>query len=172
MYTDEKDPLLIYSVNENERIVFETSRSKMMTANKMDIDAQHLLSNECCFFDRKVKRCKKFVTLTASVYHPMLQKQLPLSTMECKSEDSANIERFWNNFNKAFKDVTKTDKKFSTVGWITDMAAANFNGLQLIYGEDVLHKIKGCKFHFRQSINRHASKCCDQERFKVRLLLK
>ena len=156
MYTDEKDPLLIYSVNENEQIVFKMMLSKVMIANEMGMDAQHLLSNEYCFFDGKVKRCKNFVTLTASVYHPILQKQLPLTTMECKSEDSANIGRFWNNFNKAFKDVTKTDKNFSPVGWITDMTTANFNGLQLIYGEDVLHKIKGCEFHFRQSISHHA----------------
>ena len=88
--------------------------------------------------------------------------------MGCKSEDSANIGRFWNNFSKAVEDVTKTDKRFSPVGWITDMAATNFNGLQLIYSEDVLHKIKGCEFHFRQSINRHASKCSDQERLKVK----
>ena len=78
----------------------------------------------------------------------MLQKQLPLAMMECRSEDSANIGRFWNNFNKAFKDITKTDKKFSPVGWITDMATVNFNGLQLIYREDLLHKIKGCELHF------------------------
>ena len=156
MYTDEKDPLLIYSVNENEQIVFKMMLSKVMIANEMGMDAQHLLSNEYCFFDGKVKRCKNFVTLTASVYHPILQKQLPLATMECKSEDSANIGRFWNNFNKAFKDVTKTDKNFSPIGWITDMTTANFNGLQLIYGEDVLHKIKGCEFHFRQSISHHA----------------
>ena len=76
IYTDEKDPLLIYSVNENEQIVFKTSCSKMM------MDAQHFLSNEYCFFDRKLNRCKNFVTLTASIYHPMLQKQLPLPTME------------------------------------------------------------------------------------------
>ena len=82
IYTDEKDPLLIYSVNENEQIVFKTSCSKMMIANEMNMDAQHLLSNEYCFFDRKLNRCKNFVTLTASIYHPMLQKQLPLATME------------------------------------------------------------------------------------------
>ena len=69
----------------------------------------------------------------------MLQKQLPLATMECKSEDSANIGRFWTNFNKAFKYATKTDKKVCPVGWITDMATENFNGLQPIYGENVLH---------------------------------
>ena len=82
-------------------------------------------------------------------------------------EDSANIGRFWNNFSKAFKNVTKTDKKFSPIGWITDMATANFNDLQLIYGEYVLHKIKGCEFHFCQSINHHTSKCSNQERFKI-----
>ena len=52
--------------------------------------------------------------------------------------------------NKAFKDVTKTDKNFSPVGWVMDMVAANFNGLQLIYVKNILNKIKGCKFHFHQ----------------------
>ena len=33
LYTDEKDPLLIYSVKENEHIVFKISCSKMMIAN-------------------------------------------------------------------------------------------------------------------------------------------
>ena len=72
------------------------------------------------------------------------------------------------HFDKGFNNVTKTDKKFSPVGWITDMVTANFNGPQLIYGDDVLHKIKGCEFHFCQSINPHASKCSNQEWFKVR----
>ena len=139
----------------------------MMIANEMDMDAKHILSNKKCFLDRKMKRCKNIVTLTASVYHPMWQKQLPLGTREWIWEDSANIGRFWNNFRKAFKNVTKIDKKFSPIGWITDMATANFNDLQLIYGEYVLHKIKGCEFHFCQSINHHTSKCSNQERFKI-----
>ena len=46
----------------------------MMIANEMDMDAQHLFSNEYCFFNGKVNRCKNFVTLTPNVYHPMLQK--------------------------------------------------------------------------------------------------
>ena len=37
----------------------------------------------------------------------------------------------------------------------------------MIYGEDVLHKIKGCEFHLCQSINYHASKRSNQERFKI-----
>ena len=31
---------------------------------------------------------------------------------------------------------------------------SNFNGLQSVYDEDVLSKIKGCEFHFKDSINR------------------
>ena len=66
--------------------------------------------------------------------------------MECKSEDSANIGRFWNNFKKTFKDVKKTDKKFFPGGWITVMATTNFNDLQLIYGEDIVHKSEDVNF--------------------------
>ena len=144
MYIDEKDLLLIHYINENRHVVFETSRFKIMIGERW----------------WKVKRCKNSVALAASVCHPMLQEQLPQATMEFKSENSTNIGRFWNN--KAFKDVTKTDKNFSPVGWVMDMVTANFNGLQLIYVKDILDKIKGCKFHFHQYIIRHASKCSDQ----------
>ena len=34
------------------------------------------------------------------------------------------------------------------------MAGCSFNGLQQVYGEHILNKIKGCEFHFRESINR------------------
>ena len=56
LYTDKKEPLLIYSLNENEQIVFETSRFKKIKANETNVDAHHLLSNEYCFFDRKTER--------------------------------------------------------------------------------------------------------------------
>ena len=36
--------------------------------------------------------------------------------------------------------------------WITDMADANKNGLVTIYGEDILNKLKGCEFHFKQRV--------------------
>ena len=77
--------------------------------------------------------------------------------MECKSEDSENIERFWRIFNQAFKEANDCEQKFMPRGWTTDMATANFNGLERIYGEDVRNKIKGCEFHFRASVNKHSS---------------
>ena len=41
------------------------------------------------------------------------------------------------------------------------MAGCNFNGLVMIYGEDVLNKVKGCEFHFKKSINRQMSSLQD-----------
>ena len=34
------------------------------------------------------------------------------------------------------------------------MASVNFNGLSIVYGEDVLGKVKRCQFHFKQSIEK------------------
>ena len=44
------------------------------------------------------------------------------------------------------------------------MASCNFIGLVKIYGEDVLQYIKGCKFHFRDLVNRHANKFGDESK--------
>lgn len=168
-YTDEQDPFLIYMINENEQFVFKTSRKKMVMAREMEVEEDYILSDEYCCFDGKVQRCKNFTTLTASVYHPLLQKQIPLAIMECQSENSKNIATFWREFNNAYKEVNQVDSKFFPIGWVSDMASANFIGLQQIYGEEIMSKIKGCEFHFKQCVNKHASKCDDEKQFKVGL---
>ena len=104
-----------------------------------------------------IKRVKSFVTLTASTYDPLLQKQVMLAILERKHEDTENIEVFWRMFNSAFKEVNGIGDRFSPTGFCTDMATANFNGLVKIYYEEILEKVKGCEFHFRNSINRKAS---------------
>ena len=55
-----------------------------------------------------------------------------------------------------------TNEKFHPTGWSTDMATSNFNGLETTYGEDILTKIKGCEFNFKDSVNKHA-KCFEEE---------
>ena len=97
---------------------------------------------------------KAFVTLTASFCHPLLLKQVILATMNCKHEDSNYLAEFWRQFNDAYRKVNTTEKKFSPCGWVTDMATANFSGLSIVYGGDVLAKVKGCEFHFKQSVER------------------
>ena len=115
------------------------------------------MNEEFCFFDGNHLKVKSFVTLAASTYDPLLQKQVALAILECKHEDKENIEVFRWMFNSAFKEVNGIREIFSPTGFCTDMATANFNGLVKIYGEEVLEKVKGCEFHFRDSINRKAS---------------
>ena len=76
--------------------------------------------------------------------------------MQCKQEDKENIEIFWCIFNKASKEMHGDDEKFFPAGWCTDMASGNFIGLVKIYCEDILGTVKGCEFHFRDSVNRKA----------------
>ena len=129
----------------------------MNIANEMQIGSNSILANEFCCFDGKVHRTKAFTTLTATLYHPLLQRQIPLAVMEGNSEDSENIERFCRIFNQAFKEASYCEQKFMPRGWTTDMATANFSGLEHKYREDVRNKIKGCEFHFRTSLSKHSS---------------
>ena len=160
-YTDRKDNMLIYDVNESEQTVFKTSREKMKIALLMKsvVSGNHFLQEEFC--NHKSVKC--FVTLTASVYHTLLQKQIILATMQCQHENKKNIELFWRLFNNAYKTVNDTDERFWPVGWCTEMAHSNFSGLMQIYGEDVLERIKGCEFHFKDSINRQVRGLDDNE---------
>ena len=119
----------------------------------LDMNSEPLFQEEFCCFDGKENRTRNFTTLTASVYHPLLQKQIALATMECRSEDSVNVGKFWRLFNQALKNATVCEEKFEPIGWVTDMASANLNGLAMVYGEDVLNKAKGCEFHFKKSVN-------------------
>ena len=152
-FTDMDDELYLYKVDENEQIIFKTSSFKMKLANTMNSENEEELPSEFCFFDGKVKRTKGF-TLTASCYNPFLGKQVPLAVMECTKEDEKNITRFWKEFNEAYKVPNKTNAKFQTIGWVTDVALNKFSGFRMIFGEEVLDKIKGFKFHYKQSVNR------------------
>ena len=135
----------------------------MKIASEMTKESE-IIAEEHCYFDGKEKRCKQSTTLTASTYHPFLQKQVSLATMECKSEDSENVGRFWSNFNKAFKEANATELKFMPIGWVSDMATSNFNGLQFVYGDEVKKKVKGCEFQFQHSINKRKSYFKDDEK--------
>ena len=138
--------------HENKQIVFKTSKKKLFVAHEM-CTAGNLLAKEFCCFDGKVKRTSNFTMLTVSVYHPVLQKQISLATMECVTEDTSSVELFWRVFNNAYCEAKNTNERFNPVGWKTDMATANFNGLAKIYGEDILENIKGCEFHYQKSVN-------------------
>ena len=120
----------------------------------MDEEGDHFMHNKYCHFDGNHKRVKTFVTLTASVYHLLLKKQIVLATMNCKHEDSNYVAKFWRTLNEAFKKANGTEKRFSPTGCLSDIASANFNELSTIHGEDVPEKLKSCEFHFKQAVER------------------
>ena len=91
----------------------------------------------------KRKCCRGFTTLTASVYHPLLRKQIPLAIMETPREDTANVELFWIRFNKALGKVVNDPLiKFNPIGWCSDRAGANLAGIMRVYGNASL--IQSC----------------------------
>ena len=114
------------------------------------------MNSEYCFFDGKHNRCRGFITLTASVYHLLLRKQIPLATMEAEKENSANVELFWTLFNEALVKVAQRPVKFNPIGWCTDMAGANIMGISKVYGDPTC--IKSCEFHFKDHRNKKAKK--------------
>ena len=83
-----------------------------------------------CFFDGKKKHCRNYTTLTASVYHPLLKKQISLAIMKTEAEDSQCITLFWTLFQEALGKVTSTTNVFNPSGWSTDMAGANLVGIR------------------------------------------
>ena len=136
----------------------------MLIAENMNREGDHFMKDEYCYFDGKVKRCKNFVTLTASTYHPLLKRQVVLAVMEAEREDSENIELFWMLFNEALSQATGTkDTVFIPIGWCVDMAGANMNGLERVYGKEVLERVKSCEFHFKENRNKMAQKLKDNE---------
>ena len=147
---------LLNDIDLSKQYVFKTSKSKMELASKM-CSSESIISGELCSFDGKDGRVKNFKTLTASAYHTLLKRQIPLAIMECKHEDLVHCELFWRLFSEAYKKANHTNEKFHPTGWSTDMATSNFNCLERIYDGDILAKIKGCEFHFKDSVNKHTT---------------
>lgn len=69
-------------------------------------------------FMKNIDAVRPFFTLTSSVYHPLLRKQVPLAIKESKNEDSPNLELFWTLFNEALRNIAIDDpnRKFNPIG--------------------------------------------------------
>ena len=102
-----------------------------------DFDSDHFLKHAYCHFHDNHKRVKEFVTLTASVYHPLLRKQLILATMNCKHVVTM-LPGSGKNLVRLLGMLTQLKK----YGRITDTALSTFNGLAIVYREDILSRDK------------------------------
>ena len=116
-YCDEKDEFYVYKVNyrrgnpDKPSFVFKSSREKAKIALNMNRNGSHYPNSEFCYLDGKYKRCRGFVTLTASVYHSLLRKQIIPGTMEAELENSKNVAHFWELFNEILKKVSVNENE-------------------------------------------------------------
>ena len=163
-YCDKKDKFYVYKINDSRgnpdlpSYVFKTSAAKLLMARDMDKDGSHFLNQEFCFFDGKHKRCRNFVTLTASVYHPLLRRQVPLAIMDTESEDSKCISLFWTLLQEALrKQLCDNAVIFNPMGWARDMAGSNLVVIWDVFGAETLKHMKTCEFHFKQNRNKKAA---------------
>ena len=103
--TDTRDQFLIYmcnngKLNNKASYVFKSSKLKMQMAANMDRSCDHPLSKEYCYIDGKAGRCKGFITLTLSVYHPVLRHLVSLAVMECEGENTESVSMLLQFINK------------------------------------------------------------------------
>ena len=89
-WIDETDKYLIYKIGAKE-YVFKTSKLKLDFASKIN-SVDHYLNEEFCFFDGKTDWVKFFHSLWASVYHPLLKRQVSIATLDCRHEHSRRNE--------------------------------------------------------------------------------
>lgn len=97
-------------------LVFKTSDIRMKIAGNINRVGKHCMSDDF-FFDGKVKRCRNFVTLTASAYHPLLKRQVPLAIMEAEKENSEHRQLFWALFNEALSKSFLGDERLYFKPW-------------------------------------------------------
>ena len=170
--TDKKDKFFIYEINDRslngeQSYVFKTSRFKLDLLNQMNKLGNHILSKEYGHIDGKVDRCPGYCTITLSVFHPILQTQIPLVIMEAESESSKCISKFWSLTNKALWDYGK--HKFNPFALISDESGAFWKAALENFDEDTIANSVSCEFHFKDNVNKHANKLCceeDKENFK------
>ena len=68
-------------------MLFKASITAWPIASEMNINSERFRSQQYAHFDGNKKRISKMTVLTLSFYHPLLQKQKLLATIECESEN-------------------------------------------------------------------------------------
>ena len=67
-------------LNNEPTYVFKTSRVSVDTGKKLDGVGDHYLSSSYVYFDGNEKRVNNMTTLTFSIYHSLVRKQIILAT--------------------------------------------------------------------------------------------
>ena len=87
-------------MNSKPTYVFSSSETAIEIVRQIDRDKNNYLSSTYACFDGNEKRVSKMTTLSLSLYHLLLGKQILLATMHCESENKENSETFRNLWNE------------------------------------------------------------------------
>ena len=91
--------------------------------------------------------------------NPLLRKQIALAIMYCPSENTKNVQLFFELVNECMQKVSgDKGKMFNPLGICTDMAGCNRQGLVNVHGNSFLKKFTACAFHFKNCRNHHRMK--------------
>ena len=82
----------------------------------------------------KEKRVSKMTTLSLSLYHPLLRKQILLGTMHFESENKEHSETFWNLWNEALSSGLEEGYMLNPAGLILDEKGSNWNAIKNVFG--------------------------------------
>ena len=124
-------------------------RVQVQIARNMNIGSGHaFLEGEPCFFDGKAGKLKKNLkTLTLSMFHPLLCKQISLAVMDCESENTENVVIFWKVLNECIQlESGETGIEFNPHGFCFDMAACNREAGVEVFGNGFLAKLSHVNF--------------------------
>ena len=152
------DPFLIYKLNHRDlsnqpTYVFKTSSVSVDIGKKLDRAGDHYLSSSYVHFDGNEKRVNNMTTLTLSIYHPLIRKQIILATLNCEGENKENAELFCRCWEEALGGKNESTC-FNPTGIILDEKGSNWKTVENVYGKELLHRCYSCEFHFKQSVNR------------------
>jgi len=174
--TDEKDPFLIYKINDRKyngkpSYIFKTSMLKLKIMQDMDRKSGKPLSSEYAFIDGFEKRCPGFTTIILSCYHPVLMKQVQLALMECEGESAENVSTFWQLIDECLTKLCGEETKFNPTGIMSDEAGSFWKAAKEHFPDDVIANSVSCEFHFKENVNRHSNAIKrDQDKLKFKKL--
>ena len=151
--------------------VFKTSaislRIAAMMSGKIKINGEDSpLAYEPAYFDGMHSCMKHFVTLTCWAFHPAMQLMMMLVVMDTPSENTSDIEIFFDTFNKALADyLEEEDCIWDPYLIMMDHKGANFEAIERVYGAEFRKaKTVTYQWHFMHCAEKYIIKCKEDER--------
>ena len=74
--------------------MFKNSSASVDIGKKLDRVGGHYLSSRYVHFDGNEKIANNMTTLTLSIYHPLIRKQIILATLNCEEENKKTLSFF------------------------------------------------------------------------------